>query len=268
MKNVLLIIISLIFFSCHKEDIPETKQRPLLHHDNLIFFNPKYKTEKQAIRKYDALRHKGVIFKQRIPKNASVILLDFDGGITQNTSWNASGAINYQPANLTQEQQKEIYDRVVLDYAPFDVYVTTDERVYQNANPYKRIRVAITVTNEWYGNTAGGVAYNGSFTWGNDTPCWVFSALINYNTKNIARAVSHEIGHTLYLRHQALWDEYCNLISSYNPGTLELSPIMGFNNNSLKADWWVGPTALVCPYATNYIPQNDKEIIASIVGYK
>jgi hypothetical protein len=38
---------------------------------------------------------------------------------------------------------------------------------------------------------------------------------------------------------------------------------MGFNNNSLKAEWWIGPNSISCTSI-----QNDKETIASIVGYK
>ena len=42
---------------------------------------------------------------------------------------------------------------------------------------------------------AGGVAYLNSFTWGNETPCWVF----NGGVKGAGDAGAHEVGHTFGL---------------------------------------------------------------------
>jgi hypothetical protein len=75
------------------------------------------------------------------------------------------------------------------------------------------------------------VSYVGSFTWGDDTPGWVFSGLLNNNIKYIAEAVSHEAGHTLGLQHQSNYDAECTKTSEYGQGqgTGEISwaPIMG-----------------------------------------
>jgi hypothetical protein len=193
-----------------------------------------------------------------------VILLDFNGHLVQNTSWNVNGDINAVTANLTTAQIEEIFMRVSNDYSPFNIVVTTDEAIYDAANANKRIRVLITETWEWYGQV-GGVAYTGSFTWGNNTPCFVFSSLLGYNTKNIAEAAAHEAGHTLGLRHQASYDASGNLVSSYNygqgSGEISWAPIMGVGYNRNLTIWHNGPSSLG---ATSY--QDDVAIIKNVVG--
>ena len=79
------------------------------------------------------------------------------------------------------------------------------------------MRVILTVTHEWYGS-AGGVAFVGSYSWGDDTPCFVFSGLLGYNVKNISEATAHEAGHTLGLYHQASYDANCVKTSDYHYG--------------------------------------------------
>ncbi len=122
----------------------------------------------------------------------------------------------------------------------------------------------ITETYQWYGNGAGGVSFIGSFTWGN-TPCFVFSLLLNYNTKMIAEAVSHEAGHTLGLYHQAKYDASGVIISEYNSGQgageIGWAPIMGVGYYQNETIWHNGPN----PYgATSY--QDDVAIITNAIG--
>ena len=198
--------------------------------------------------------------------NGGVILLDFNGHLVRGTSWNVNGDINCAPANLTAAQIDEILMRVGNDYSPFNLLITTDEAVYNAANVSKRIRVVFTESWEWYGQ-AGGVAYTGSFTWGNNTPCFVFSSLLNYNTKNIAEAAAHEAGHTIGLRHQASYDANGVLVSSYNygqgSGEIGWAPIMGVGYNRNLTIWHNGPTS---GGTTSY--QDDIAIVSNIVGTK
>jgi hypothetical protein len=56
---------------------------------------------------------------------------------------------------------------------PFNINVTTDLKVYQNAPENSRQRVVLTPTTT-AAPGAGGVAYIGSFNWTGDTPCWAF----------------------------------------------------------------------------------------------
>jgi hypothetical protein len=198
--------------------------------------------------------------------SSNVIYLDFDGQLVSGTTWNVSGPINCAPAALTATEIAEITERVTVDFAPFNLTITTDEAVYNNANIYKRMRVVVTDSWEWFGQ-AGGVSYINSFTWGNNSPCFVFSSLLGYNTKKIAEACSHEAGHTLGLRHQSLYDAAGVKIAEYNPGAgsgeTGWAPIMGVSYHHNVTLWHNGPNAISAGTI-----QNDVAIIGNVTGYK
>ncbi len=200
------------------------------------------------------------------PSNSSVIFLDFDGHLVSNTSWNYSGDINCASSNLTTTQMTEILLRMTNDFSPFNIIITTDQATYNAANVYKRMRVVFTESWEWYGK-AGGVSYTGSFTWGDNTPCFVFSSLLNYDTKSISEAASHEAGHTLGLRHQASYDANGVKTSDYNygqgSGEIGWAPIMGVGYGQNLTIWHNGPT----PYGTTSL-QDDVAVITGVVGLK
>ena len=201
---------------------------------------------------------------------SAVILLDFDGHTTSGTMWNVNGGFTCNSAGIDNASITEVFNRVAEDYRPFNINITTDETKYNAAPPNRRIRVVITTSNEWYGSGAGGVAYLNSFTWGDNTPCFVFSALLNFSVKSIAEAVSHEAGHTLGLRHQSSYDGNCLKISDYNWGTgsgeIGWAPIMGGSYYQNMTLWNSGPNSLGC----NNI-QSDLNIITSATngfGYR
>jgi hypothetical protein len=160
----------------------------------------------------------------------------------------------------------EIVARVTEDYRPFNVTITTDESVYTAGDPMKRMRVIVTESWEWYGQT-GGVSYVNSFTWGDNTPCFVFSVLLNYNTKQIAEAVSHEAGHTLGLYHQSVYDNNCNLVTQYNAGTgsgeTGWAPIMGCGYYENLSTWHNGTNVIGCT-----VLQDDVAKICGVLGFK
>ena len=192
----------------------------------------------------------------------AVIFLDFDGHTVFGTMWNVNGTFTVNSSGLSDASITEVFNRVAEDYRPFNINVTTSESKYNSAPSNKRIRVAITTSHEWYGSGAGGVAYLNSFKWGDNTPCFVFSALHGYNTKNIAEAASHEAGHTLGLRHQSHFDASCSKISDYHwgvgTGEIGWAPIMGAGYNQNMTLWNSGPNSLGC----NSI-QNDLTIITN-----
>ena len=198
------------------------------------------------------------------PTLANVILLDFNGEYVANTMWNVNGPISCAPANLNAEEAGLVLQRVITDYSPFNIIVTTDQTVYNAANPSKRMRVVITESWEWFGQ-AGGVSYLNSFTWGSNTPCFVFSSLLGYNVKMIAEACSHEAGHTLGLRHQSLYDQNGIKLDDYNwgqgSGEIGWAPIMGASYNENLSLWHYGPNSLS---ATTM--QDDVAKIAAVVG--
>lgn len=201
------------------------------------------------------------------PVTGGVLFLDFDGGLVSNTSWNFAGDINCAYSGLTIEEQNIIIAAVMDDYAPYDVIVTTDEAVYNAAPANRRMRCYITETYEWYGNGAGGVSFVGSFTWGDNTPCFVFSSLLGYNTKYILEAVSHEFGHTLGLYHQSRYDANCVKLSDYNSGGCPdhcgEAPIMGVAYYQPVSRWWIGPNSYGCDQI-----QDDNAIISKLLGLK
>jgi len=123
-----------------------------------------------------------------LPSASATVFLDFDGQTVANTSWNFSGPIVCGPSGLTSSQITSIFNRMAEDYRPFDLNITTDSTKYWSAPATKRMRVILTVSYEWYG-MAGGVSFVGSFPWGDNTPCFVFTSLLNFNEKNIAEAV-------------------------------------------------------------------------------
>jgi len=194
-----------------------------------------------------------------------VLLLDFDGHLVSQTSWNVNGDISCGPANMTTEEAASILNRVSEDFSPFNVTVTADEAIYNAADPYKRMRVIITETYEWFGQ-AGGTSYLNSFTWGDNTPCFVFSSLLGYDVKKVGEAASHEGGHTLGLRHQALYTD-CVYTSEYysgqGSGETSWAPIMGNSYYRNLTTWSNGPN----PYGCTAL-QDDLFLLAGTLGYK
>ena len=118
----------------------------------------------------------------------AVIYLDFDGHTVAGTMWNTNGTFTCNASGLDDAGITEVFNRVAEDFRPFNINITTSEAKY-NAAPYnRRIRVVITTSHEWYGTGSGGVAYINSFTWGDNSPCFVFSALHGFSIKKIAEA--------------------------------------------------------------------------------
>lgn len=203
------------------------------------------------------------------PSASAVIFLDFDGHTLNGTSWNYAGPIVCEASGMNNSQITEIFNRVSEDYRPFNVNITTDSTKYLAAPVNRRMRVIITVSSSWYG-TAGGAAFVNSFTWGDNTPCFVFSALLSYNTKNVAEAAAHEAGHTLGLYHQAKYDANCTRVNEYHGGEgpgfdvseIGWAPIMGVGYYRNMTLWNNGPN----PYGCNNI-QNDLEIITTNNGF-
>lgn len=195
----------------------------------------------------------------------ATIFLDFDGQTVVGTSWNGDGPLVCNSANLNTTQMTEIFNRVSEDYRPFSINITTDSTKYWKAPATQRMRVILTTSSSWFGS-AGGVSFNNSFTWGDNTPCFVFTALLNYNVKYIAEAASHEIGHTLGLNHQSTYDASCNKTSEYNvgvgSGAIGWAPIMGVGYYRNQTLWHYGTNPFGCTYM-----QDDLGVITNYNGF-
>ncbi|WP_161887880.1 malectin domain-containing carbohydrate-binding protein [Pontibacter russatus] len=189
---------------------------------------------------------------QSLPGASAVVLLDFNGQYVNGTYWNDGGEINAAPANLSEAEIIEAWKLISEDFRPFTINITTSESVYLSAPATSRMRVIFTPTDFFYPG-AGGVAYTNSFTWGNETPCWVF----NSSAKYAGEAGSHEIGHTLGLSH----DGRTNPSEAYFYGQNSWAPIMGAGYYSEQVQWSKGEYA----YASNL--EDDLSIIAGQNGF-
>ena len=198
------------------------------------------------------------------PSAQATLFLDFDGQYIAGTPWNWSGPIDAQPATLSTAQITEICKRVSEDFGIFNLNVTTDSTIYLAAPPKARVRIIVTPTSSWYGS-AGGVSFVGSFSWGNNTPAWVFSALLGNSVKKISEAISHEAGHALGLQHQSIFDGSCNKTAEYAPGQgageIGWAPIMGVGYSKNLTTWHNGTSAMGCSYI-----QNDIDVITAGVN--
>ncbi len=183
------------------------------------------------------------------PSAKATIFLDFDGETVAGTAWNGNGPLYCAPSGMTDDQITEIFKRVAEDYRPFNINITTDSTVFLAAPLNQRTRIIITPTNDWY-QGVGGVAFTGSFIWGDDTPAFVFSNMLDYDTKDVAECCTHESGHTLGLVHQSTYNGSCTLLATYNEGVgagqTGWAPIMGNSYYRNLTGWNNGPTPSGC----------------------
>ncbi len=195
----------------------------------------------------------------------STIYLDFDGQTVQSAAWQGGQQFVCDATILTGVQITEIFNRVSEDYRPFNINITTDSAKFLAAPPANRIRVIVTPTCAWY-TGVGGIAYIGSFIWGDDTPAFVFPPRIGNTVKNISEACSHESGHALGLSHQSKYDALCNLTETYSTGAgsgeTGWAPVMGNSYNKNMTGWNNGPTPYDCADA-----QDNLTIITSNNGF-
>ena len=207
------------------------------------------------------------------------IYLDFNGHTTTGALWNQNytgGAnivtppfdIDGNPASFSTtelERIQYIWQRVVEDYAPFDVDVTTEDpgveglRKTTSTDLAYGTRVVIGGSSyDWFGAGAGGVAYIGRFNWSSDTPCFVWPAQLGAgNEKYVAEAISHEAGHTVALYHDGKTDG-----TAYYSGHGDWAPIMGVGYYKSIVQWSKGEYSL----ANN--TQDDLAVIQSYVPYR
>jgi hypothetical protein len=200
------------------------------------------------------------------PAATSTIFLDFDGHKVTSSGWNSGANIFCAASGLTDPQITEIFNRVSEDFRPFNINITTDSTKFLAAPLNRRIRIIITPTSSWAPGV-GGISYVGSFTWGDDTPGFVFSDRLGPNNpKYIAECCSHESGHSVGLSHQSTYDSNCNLTETYclgaGSGQVGWAPIMGNSYYRNMTGWSDGPTPYGCSNT-----QDNLTIITSQNGF-
>jgi len=211
-----------------------------------------------------------VAFSQ-VPKLSSftsataTIYLDFDGQTVQSPGWNNGQPLVCAPAAMTNAQITEVFNRVAEDYRPFNINITTDIDKFLAAPLTRRMRIIVTPTSAWRPGV-GGISYVGSFTWGDDTPGFVFSDRLANNAKYVAECCTHESGHTVGLSHQSTYDNNCTLTETYSMGTgsgeISWAPVMGNSYYRNMTGWNNGPT----PFGCNNT-QDNLSIITSQNGF-
>jgi len=199
------------------------------------------------------------------PTATATLYLDFDGHDVNSSMWNYGTPFTCLPATMTDLQITEAFNRVAEDFRPFNINVTTDLTKFLAAPLAQRVRIIITPTSAWYAGVAG-IAYVTSFTWGDDTPAFVFSDRLVNDAKRVAEAISHETGHTLGLYHQAAYDANCTLTSSYSTGVgtgmTSWGPIMGNVASKNVTQWNYGATPNGCTYL-----QDNLSVITTTNGF-
>ncbi len=201
------------------------------------------------------------------PSAAATVFLDFDGHYVYSTVWNGGAPINCAASGMSDAAITEVFNRTAEDFRPFDIDITTDSTVFLAAPMNRRIRIIVTPTSYFYLGV-GGVSYIGSFTWGDDTPGFVFCDRLGPNSpKMVGEACSHESGHAVGLSHQSKYGSDCvTPIETYNSGTGSgesgWAPIMGNSYYHNMSNWNNGPTPYGC---TNF--QDNLSIITSNNGF-
>lgn len=146
----------------------------------------------------------------------NVLLLNFDGGLVTSPRF---GYINQPVASsgFTAEEIQFVFDTVQAVWAEDhpNIVVTMDKTIYDQADPFARQQTYITSTNLYQ---AGGVTFFGSFSFGDDTPNFVFSQLLYYYTAYAIQSIIHEQGHAFGLHHaiNVCGETYANSVISPN----------------------------------------------------
>ena len=170
-----------------------------------------------------------IVSLQSLPGSTAVLLLDFFGGYTP--TW---GGVTYPRPNVSNAQIKDLWKRVAEDYMPFNINVTTDIRVFQNAPASSRQRCVFCPSTSAMPSGAAGVAYIGSWNWGNDTVCWS----IYTSGKSGAEVGSHESGHTVGLGHQGTRSS--GYFAGHGSSATGWAPIMGAGYYKNVTSWAKG----------------------------
>jgi hypothetical protein len=169
----------------------------------------------------------------------ATVYLDFDGAEVDGTLWNEHGKILAEPSGLSPASITWIHKMIAEHFKLFNLNITTDPAVYERAPVQQRTRIIFTPDGSWYGPVSG-VSAIGSFVWGDDTPAWVFMNVLSNNPTFIAAAATHQIGHTLGLQHQSIYDSYGSMITELSGGEGNIfsnqAPLMGIPFYK-QADW-------------------------------
>ena len=183
------------------------------------------------------------------PGAANTIFVDFDGATITGKAWNKqarASSLQAKPYDTdgnpksfsTSEvsSMAEIWERIVEDFAPFDVDVTTEDPKQYGEN----VAWVLVTDSDPRGKQPLPSAKAGSTTYmnvfGYTHSDYYSPALIYHNnlgsTGSIAEASSHSIGHIMGLSHDTT-------VGS-GKGNVSWAPIMGVNHTNQVTQWSKG----------------------------
>lgn len=164
------------------------------------------------------------------PGATAVVYLDFDGETVSGTSWRNGNTINAQPSGLSDAEILRAWEIMAEDFSPFDINITTNRAVYDQAPSNQRMFCIFTPTDS-AAPGSGGVAFINSFSSNSNNPCWVYNL---GSGKDAGDTGSHEVGHTMGLDHDGKGG------TEYYQGHNDWAPIMGFSLGRSIAQWSFG----------------------------
>jgi autotransporter-associated beta strand protein len=175
--------------------------------------------------------YQSVVALQSLPGATGVIYLDFDGEEGPFSGW---GDFDAAHSGANNQQVFEVWKMVCEDFQGFNLNITTDRKVFDEAPQGRRQHVMITPTTT-AAPGAGGVAYGGSYNWGGDTVCWSFYTA----GKGACEVISHEVGHTLNLGHDGR-NPSEGYYGGHGGGATGWAPIMGVGYYQNLTQWSKG----------------------------
>jgi hypothetical protein len=181
-----------------------------------------------------------------LPGANHTIYLDFDGHVTSGTTWNSgyyaedpivspAWSLDSDRANFSSTELatiERIWQRVAEDFSPFKVNVTTVEPPVNDLRKGEvsgdtrwGVRAVVTIETTTVRCGCGGIAYIGNFNDLYDEPVFVY----NSSENGVAEAISHEVGHSLYLSHDG--NSTTEYYAGHGSGATSWAPIMGNSYN-------------------------------------
>lgn len=188
----------------------------------------------------------------------SCLFLDFDGANVTSPYWNGGAPFTCASAGMAQTDIDAIVAQVAQYYARWNVVVTQSQATYDSSNVLKRTHCIVTSTSTFYPGGVSGIAYIGSSTWGDGTPCFVFTDRLYFQVGYVQSICGHEAGHTFNLFHQVDYDASCTLVNSYRPGVM-----MGNGLYTVFPPWTYGTNSQGCS-----VYQDDVAVLTSLLTLK
>ncbi len=200
------------------------------------------------------------------PFSTKTIYLDFNGHHSRNNAWNhdvifPAFDLDGNPDSFSTAELIEIqktWQQTAEDFAAFDVNVTTRDlgldRILRNTpdDEFYGVRSLMTQQTPDFNGPWGGIAVLNSFGRSDDTPCFT----VNKGFRVGGLTASHEVGHTLGLRHDGLGSQ------AYHPGTgsgtMSWGPIMGAPFSANNTQWSRGEYADATNTEDDYVVMRNR----------